>query len=104
MRHRQLPPRLRKRIRHFYRSFWNRGIYFNENAILGDLTFQLRQDVGQALSADILKNVPFLKTLDPSAVKVILSRLVTQHALPGDTIVREGDFGCVVGGHWNSGR
>ena len=50
MRYRNLPHNLRKRIRAFYHSFWNRGIYFNENAILGDLTFDLQKAVARFLN------------------------------------------------------
>lgn len=50
MHYRNLPHTLRKRIRAFYHSFWSRGIYFNENAILGDLTFQLQQEVARFLN------------------------------------------------------
>ena len=50
MHYRGLPHNLRKRIRAFYHSFWNRGIYFNENAILGDLTFDLQKDVARFLN------------------------------------------------------
>ena len=51
MHYRNLPKSLRARIRAFYHSFWNRGIYFNENAILGDLTFDLQKEVARFLNA-----------------------------------------------------
>jgi len=50
MHYRNLPHSLRKRIRSFYHSFWNRGIYFNENSILGDLTFELQKEVARFLN------------------------------------------------------
>ena len=45
MRVHRLPRTLKDRVRDFYKSFWTRGIYFNESVILGDLTFELREEV-----------------------------------------------------------
>merc|ERR1719454_682082 len=96
MHYRGLPHNLRKRIRAFYHSFWNRGIYFNENAILGDLTFDLQKDVARFLNQDVIRSVPFFIGMDDDCVNTIISRLITRHVLEGDVIVREGDFGAYM--------
>ena len=43
-----------------------------------------------------MRNVPFFIGMEDQCVNAIIKRLVMRHALAGDTIVRENEYGYVA--------
>lgn len=68
MRNRKLPFDLRKKILEYYRMFWARGIYFDEQKILNELSYPLRRDVMLYIKRDVIRSVPLFKEANPQFV------------------------------------
>lgn len=75
MRRRQLPTKLRLRVRQQERHRWaaTRGI--DEEALVGDLPEGLRRDIKRHLCIDLLKKVPLFEQLDELILNNICDRL-----------------------------
>lgn len=75
MRRRQLPQRLRLRVRQQERHRWaaTRGV--DEESLVGDLPEGLRRDIKQHLCLDLLRKVPLFGQLDDLMLNNICDRL-----------------------------
>lgn len=93
MRHRGLPKALRARIRNFYEVFWPRSVFFNETAIISELSFSLRKDVAFFLQQDLIQSVPFFQDADPNFVAELIFRLKPGYAQRGEFIIQIGELG-----------
>ncbi|XP_078438682.1 cyclic nucleotide-gated ion channel 17-like [Wolffia australiana] len=91
MRHRQLPPELRTRVRQFVQYKWlaTRGV--NEESILQCLPTDLRRDIKRHLCLDLVRRVPFFAQMDDQLLDAICEHLVSSLSTEGTIIVREGD-------------
>ncbi|XP_058113875.1 cyclic nucleotide-gated ion channel 17-like isoform X3 [Magnolia sinica] len=91
MRHRQLPPDLRERVRRFLQYKWlaTRGV--DEESILRALPTDLRRDIQRHLCLDLVRRVPFFSQMDDQLLDAICERLVSSLSTEGTYIVREGD-------------
>lgn len=91
MRHRQLPPELRERVRRFNQYKWlaTRGV--NEESILQSLPLDLRREIQQHLCLNLVRRVPFFSQMDDQLLNAICERLVSSLNTEGTYIVREGD-------------
>lgn len=93
LRYRNLPKRLRRKIRAYYEHFWPRGIYFDERSILNELSFALRKEVAFELNRELILSVPFFKDADENFVAELLLRLRPRHAMAGEFITQIGELG-----------
>ncbi|XP_073010438.1 cyclic nucleotide-gated ion channel 17-like [Typha latifolia] len=91
MRHRQLLPELRERVRRFVQYKWlaTRGV--DEESILQSLPADLRRDIQRHLCLDLVRRVPFFSQMDEQLLDAICERLVSSLSTEGTFIVREGD-------------
>ncbi|KAL2897564.1 Cyclic nucleotide-gated ion channel 17 [Bienertia sinuspersici] len=91
MKHRQLPPHLRERVRRFGQYKWlsTRGV--NEEEILKSLPLDLRRDIQRHLSLAFVRRVPFFAQMDDQLLDAICVRLKSSLNIAGSVIVREGD-------------
>ncbi|XP_042401218.1 cyclic nucleotide-gated ion channel 17-like [Zingiber officinale] len=91
MRHRQLPPHFRRRVRQFYRSQWlaTRGV--DEESILRGLPSDLRRDIKHHLCIDLVRRVSFFSEMDDALLDAICERLVSFQSAAGTVRVRAGD-------------
>ncbi|PKA49425.1 putative cyclic nucleotide-gated ion channel 14 [Apostasia shenzhenica] len=91
MKHRQLPPELKERVRRFvqYKWFATRGV--DEETILNSLPAGLHRDIQRHLCLDLVRRVPFFSQMDDQLLDAICERLVSSLSTEGTYIVREGD-------------
>lgn len=91
MRHRQLPPNLRQRVRRYVQYKWlaTRGV--DEESTLQGLPTDLRRDIQRHLCLDLVRRVPFFSQMDDQLLDAICERLVSSLSTEGTYIVREGD-------------
>ncbi|XP_075499655.1 cyclic nucleotide-gated ion channel 2-like [Primulina tabacum] len=91
MRRRQLPLKLRQRVRRYERQRWtilggNDGLEF-----ISDLPDGLRRDINRFLCLDLIKKVPLFHTLDDLILDNICDRAKPLVFSKDEKIIREGD-------------
>ncbi|KAF5734190.1 Cyclic nucleotide-gated channel 16 [Tripterygium wilfordii] len=91
MRHRQLPPELQERVRHFVQYKWlaTRGV--DEESILKSLPVDIRRQIQRHLCLALVRRVPFFARMDVQLLDAICERLVSSLNTKSTYIVREGD-------------
>eukprot|EP01018_Ginkgo_biloba_P007253 Gb_31243 [translate_table: standard] len=91
MKHRQLPPDLRERVRRYVQYKWvaTRGV--DEETLLRSLPMDLRRDIQRHLCLDLVRRVPFFSQMDDQLLDAICERLKSALSTEGTFIVREGD-------------
>jgi CRP-like cAMP-binding protein len=94
MKVRKFPTFLFRKIRTYYRHYYNKRTALDERAILSELSTQLRREVVDFMVSDvkgqILKEVPMFKNLDRIHLATLLTVLKPLTASPGEYIVKEG--------------
>ncbi|XP_015879866.1 cyclic nucleotide-gated ion channel 2 isoform X2 [Ziziphus jujuba] len=91
MRRRQLPSRLRQRVRHFERQRWAAMGGEDELEMLKDLPEGLRRDIKRYLCLDLIKKVPLFHNLDDLILDNICDRVRPLVFSKDEKIIREGD-------------
>ncbi|KAG6660239.1 cyclic nucleotide-gated ion channel 2 [Carya illinoinensis] len=91
MRRRQLPSRLRSRVRHFERQRWATMGGEDEMEMIKDLPQGLRRDIKRYLCLDLIKKVPLFHNLDDLILDNICDRVKPLVFSKDEKIIREGD-------------
>ncbi|KAJ0982042.1 hypothetical protein J5N97_010297 [Dioscorea zingiberensis] len=108
MRRRQLPSRLRQRVRQYERQRWLAMRGEDEMELIKDLPQGLRQDIKRHLCLDLIKQVPWFHNLDDIILDNICDRVKHIVFSKDEKIVREGDpvqrMVFVVKGHIKSSQ
>ncbi|KAJ9147566.1 hypothetical protein P3X46_029712 [Hevea brasiliensis] len=91
MRRRQLPSRLRQRVRHFERQRWAAMGGDDEMELIKDLPEGLRRDIKRYLCLDLIKKVPLFHNLDDLILDNICDRVRPLVFSKDEKIIREGD-------------
>ncbi|KAJ4973937.1 hypothetical protein NE237_007111 [Protea cynaroides] len=108
MRRRQLPSRLRQRVRHFERQRWAAMGGEDEMELIKDLPEGLRRDIKRYLCLDLIKKVPLFHNLDDLILDNICDRVRPLVFSKDEKIIREGDpvqrMVFVVQGHLQSSQ
>ncbi|KAL5741339.1 hypothetical protein ACOSP7_028071 [Xanthoceras sorbifolium] len=91
MRRRQLPSRLRQRVRHFERQRWTAMGGEDEMELIKDLPEGLRRDIKRYLCLDLIKKVPLFHNLDDLILDNICDRVKPIVFSKDEKIIREGD-------------
>ncbi|KAE9605071.1 hypothetical protein Lal_00036822 [Lupinus albus] len=91
MRRRQLPSRLKKRVRHFERQRWAAMGGEDEMELIKDLPEGLRRDIKRYLCLDLIKKVPLFHNLDDLILDNICDRVKPRVLSKDEKIIREGD-------------
>ncbi|PNY05083.1 cyclic nucleotide-gated ion channel 2-like protein [Trifolium pratense] len=91
MRRRQLPSRLRQRVRHFERQRWAAMGGEDEMELIKDLPEGLRRDIKRYLCLDLIKKVPLFHNLDGLILDNICDRVKPLVFSRDEKIIREGD-------------
>ncbi|MCO5550500.1 hypothetical protein L7F22_003987 [Adiantum nelumboides] len=91
MRRRQLPSRLRHRVRRYERHHWaaTRGV--DEVNMVSGLPEGLRRDIKQHLSLDLVRQVPLFEQMDTLVLENICERLKPHLFIRDEVVIREGD-------------
>ncbi|KAK6255950.1 hypothetical protein SCA6_017255 [Theobroma cacao] len=96
MKRRQLPSRLRQRVRHFERQKWATLGGEDEMELIKDLPEGLRRDIKRYLCLDLIKKVPLFHNLDALILDNICDRVKPlvfskDEKVQAYEIIREGD-------------
>lgn len=91
MKRRQLPSRLRRRVRHFERQKWAIMGGEDEMELIQDLPEGLKRDIKRHLCLDLIKMVPLFQNLDDIILDNICDRVKPLYFSKDEKIIREGD-------------
>ncbi|KAG2535102.1 cyclic nucleotide-gated ion channel 2-like [Panicum virgatum] len=91
MRRRQLPSRLRQRVRKFERERWAAVTGDEEMEMIKDLPEGLRRDIKRYLCLELVKQVPLFHGMDDLILDNICDRLRPLVFSSGEKVIREGD-------------
>jgi|AP95_1055475.scaffolds.fasta_scaffold08071_4 voltage-gated potassium channel len=93
MRYRRVPLRLQQQIHDYFRYLWENRKGYDEATVLGGLPPTLRRELSLVLKGDLIDKVSFLKGASREFVHDLSTRLQAVVFMPGDVIVRHGDYG-----------
>ncbi|KAJ8775271.1 hypothetical protein K2173_020275 [Erythroxylum novogranatense] len=91
MKRRQLPSRLRQRVRRFEHERWATMGGEDEIALISDLPEGLRRDIKRHLCLDLIKKVPLFHNLDELILDNICDRVKPMVFSKDEKVIREGD-------------
>ncbi|XP_077861606.1 potassium/sodium hyperpolarization-activated cyclic nucleotide-gated channel 2-like [Saccoglossus kowalevskii] len=89
---RKLPRDLRERVADYYDHRYQ-GKFFDEDAILDELSRKLREDVVNYNCRDLVASVPFFRDSDANFVTRVVTKLKFEVFQPGDVIIKNYTFG-----------
>lgn len=87
MAYRKLPREMRQRITEYFEHRYQ-GKFFDEEAILGELSEKLREDVINYNCRSLVASVPFFANADANFVSDVVTKLKYEVFQPGREIVR----------------
>ena len=93
MKHRQLPPELRVKLRTYLELCFPNKRAFNEDVILASLNQPLRKEVAWHKSRAMLERLPLYDSFDTGMMRALALALERVVFVEGDYILREGEFG-----------
>ncbi|KAJ8475957.1 hypothetical protein OPV22_019684 [Ensete ventricosum] len=97
MKRRQLPSRLRQRVRQYERQRWAAMRGEDEVDMVKDLPEGLRRDIRRHLCLDLIKQVPLFQNLDDLILDNICDRVKHMVFSKDEKVIREGDpVQCMV--------
>ena len=85
MAYRKLPPDTRNKITEYFEHRYQ-GKFFDEKAILGELSDRLREDVINFNCRALVASVPFFVNADPSFVSEVVTKLQYEVFQPGGAV------------------
>uniref|UniRef100_A0A0D9VZ83 Cyclic nucleotide-binding domain-containing protein n=1 Tax=Leersia perrieri TaxID=77586 RepID=A0A0D9VZ83_9ORYZ len=91
MRRRQLPSRLRQRVRQYERERWAAITGDEEMEMIKDFPEGLRRDIKRYLCLELVKQVPLFHGMDDLILDNICDRLRPLVFSSGEKVIREGD-------------
>lgn len=91
MRRRQLPSRLRQRVRHFERHKWAAMGGEDEMELIKDLPEGLRRDIKRFICVELVKKVPLFYNMDELILDNICDRVTPLVFSKDEKLIREGD-------------
>ncbi|XP_028411787.1 potassium/sodium hyperpolarization-activated cyclic nucleotide-gated channel 2-like [Dendronephthya gigantea] len=92
MSYRKLPTTIREKVLKYFDHRY-KGKFFDERAILGEVSSPLRNEIISHNCSDLVSAVPFFSEADPVFVSAIITKLRFEVFLEGDIIIREGTIG-----------
>ncbi|XP_018900258.2 potassium/sodium hyperpolarization-activated cyclic nucleotide-gated channel 2 isoform X2 [Bemisia tabaci] len=92
MAYRKLPRDMRQKITEYFEHRYQ-GKFFDEEAILGELSEKLREDVINYNCRSLVASVPFFANADSNFVSDVVTKLRYEVFQPGDIIIKEGTIG-----------
>ncbi|KAL0540666.1 hypothetical protein IC582_020676 [Cucumis melo] len=91
MRRRQLPSRLKHRVRHYEHQRWAAMGGEDEMELINDLPEGLRRDIKRHLCVDLIRKVPLFQNLEELILDNICDRVKPLVFSKDEKIIREGD-------------
>jgi voltage-gated potassium channel len=96
MRVKQLPVAMQDRVRDYYQYLWESRKGVSDAQVLGSLPHALSVDVLVFLNNEILQKVEFFRGVKEIFIREVVGMLKTEAYVPGDYIIREGEFGTCM--------
>lgn len=93
MRSKSLPLTMQAKIRAYYDYMWETHQSTGEESTLDKLPLSLSLEVQLYLNRGILTKVPFFRDADEIFIREIITKLRQHTFLPGDFIMRKGEYG-----------
>ncbi len=93
MRAKRLPLTMQAKIRSYYDYMWETHQSTGEESTLDKLPLSLSLEVQLYLNRGILTKVPFFRDADEIFIREIITKLRQHTFLPGDLVMRKGEFG-----------
>jgi len=91
--YRQIPDGLRERIQNHYGHAWKHFQVYKEGEILAELPHSLRTDSSLHIHRKLVREVPFLSSLESGILPSLVVFLKPALATPGEIVLREGQIG-----------
>lgn len=89
----QLPPAIQERVRDYYYYLWTTRKSLATGSLLEEMPHTLSLDILLHLNRGILEKVPLFQNADETFIREVVQRLEPMAFLPGDYIIRQGEYG-----------
>jgi len=93
LRIKNVPKDLQRRVRDYYSYMWETRKNVSTQSIISELPRSSAIDILLFLNKEIVGKVSFFKNADDIFIREIIELLVSEVYLPGDYIIRQGEFG-----------
>ena len=93
MKTKNIPFYLQNKIKEYYNYLWYTRKNISDYSILEELPFTLKHDISYFLNNEIIQLVPIFKNANEIFIREIIQYLKLLIFLPGDLIIRQGEFG-----------
>jgi voltage-gated potassium channel len=93
LRYRRVPPALQQEVYDYYRYLWENRMGYDEAALIEGLPPALRRQLSIVLKADLVRKLSFLDGASQELVYDLCSALQPIVFMPGEVIVRAGEYG-----------
>ncbi len=93
MKKREFPNDLRIAMRKYYKHFLSKRTVFNEEAILAELSVQLRGKVARFLVSKDIYGMPFFESREPECLALLLTLMKPVYFDTGEVVFAEGQSG-----------
>jgi len=93
MKYREIPEGLQNKVRGYYDYLWEIRSGFNEEKVIQDLPYSLKQEVSMSLNKDLIEKVPLFSAASEDIIREIVLSLEPLVFLPQDYIIRKGEMG-----------
>mmetsp|Transcript_35830 Transcript_35830/g.112431 ORF Transcript_35830/g.112431 Transcript_35830/m.112431 type:complete len:791 (+) Transcript_35830:3253-5625(+) len=90
MSRRSFPDELRRKVQRYYKRYYAQRTALDEEAILRDLSVQLRQEVAIFLIDDLVSSIPLFQGLDPSHLAKVLGLLKPMQLEAQEVVIQAG--------------
>ena len=90
----RLPRDVQRRVSNFYDYMWHRNQCLEQDAFLSEVSNTLAAEINLFRHRELIHNVAFFRVIpEPACVVKLCQALETHFYLPGDFIVKEGEYG-----------
>ncbi len=96
MRIQRIPAPIQERVKEYYHYLWNTRQGLSNDKFMMELPQSLRMEIALHLNRSILEKVELFKDADDVFIRAVIEKLDPMVFLPGDWIIRQGEFGSCM--------
>jgi len=93
MRSKNIPLDIQEKVKNYYEYSWETTKNISETSVMTELPRLLALDISLFLNRGILQKVSFFKNADDIFIREIVQMLKQTTFIPGDYIIRQGEYG-----------
>ncbi|HPN31969.1 MAG TPA: cyclic nucleotide-binding domain-containing protein [bacterium] len=93
MRGKNIPIDIQEKVKNYYEYSWETNKNISETSVMSELPRLLALDISLFLNRGILQKVSFFKNADDIFIREIVQMLKQSTFIPGDYIIRQGEYG-----------